>query len=109
MATNRIVREALLKQLNITPQALSLRAQKRKRELPMSTELAVYTIAHENGIDVSRFLSKEETAEVRELISQLQTKGNGSTRRTDTTPSRPEQAKARNRDVLVNIAGVNVE
>lgn len=108
MATNRQVREALLKQLDITPQALSLRAKKRKRELPMSTELAAYTIAHENGIDVSLFLSKEETAEVRELVSQLQTKANGSTRRTD-TPPRSEKAKTKNRDVLVNIAGVNIE
>ena len=41
----------------------------------MSTPLAVYTIAHENGIDLSKYLSGDETAEVRRLLSELRAGG----------------------------------
>lgn len=37
----------------------------------MSTELATYTIAHDSGIDVSKYLTPDETARVRELVTQL--------------------------------------
>ena len=37
----------------------------------MSTEQAVYTLAHENGIDLSKYLSKDETTQVRALVAQL--------------------------------------
>lgn len=37
----------------------------------MSTPHAVYTIAHENGIDISKHLSAEETGEVRSLVASL--------------------------------------
>ena len=33
----------------------------------MSTPHAVYTIAHDEGMDISKYLSAEETAEVRGL------------------------------------------
>lgn len=71
MATNRAIKGALLAKLNVTPQRLSQLTKTRKTQLPMSTEHAVYTLAHENGIDVSKHLSKEETTEVRSLVAQL--------------------------------------
>jgi hypothetical protein len=54
VATNARLKEALLKKLGVTPQALSQRAKKRKKQLPMSTEQAVYTIAHDEGLDLSK-------------------------------------------------------
>lgn len=75
----------------------------------MSTEHAVYTIAHQNGIDVSRHLSKDDTAEVRELVAQLRSKSAG----TAAEATAPAKVKAKDasvsRRVLITIAGVNVE
>jgi hypothetical protein len=66
---HREVRRELLRKLNITPQALSLRAQKIKATLgPMTTEEAVYLIAHQNGIDFSRILPISIVDRVRSLI-----------------------------------------
>ena len=69
MATNRELRKALLKKLGgITPQALSLRAQKVKRDRgPMSTEDAVYVIAHDNDLDISKYLTADEVARIRSI------------------------------------------
>lgn len=63
--TDPAVKAELLAKLGVSPQRLSQLAAKRKGELPMSTPDAVYTIAHENGIDVSKHLSAEETKEIR--------------------------------------------
>jgi hypothetical protein len=105
VATNRAVREALLAQLSVTPQRLSQLVKKRKQQLPMTTEQAVYTIAHENGIDLSKELTKDETTEVRGLVAQLKSQ----------IPAQPTQggpAKAKKSSkpapVKVVIAGVDV-
>jgi hypothetical protein len=70
MATNKALREALLKKMSWTKQALSARVQKKKKAVPMSTEDAVYLIAHECGLKVDKYLGKEEVARVRGLHSQ---------------------------------------
>jgi Swt1-like HEPN len=72
MATNGSLRVALLAKLGITPQALSLRVQTKKKTSPMSTEDAVYLIAHEQGIKIDRYLSKETVDRVRALVHQTQ-------------------------------------
>ncbi len=71
MATNRAVRAALLAELGVTPQRLSQLAAERKNLLPMSTEDAVYTIAVDNGIDISKLLPEDDTARVRAIMAQL--------------------------------------
>jgi hypothetical protein len=104
VATNRKLRSALLEKLGVSQQRLSQRVQRRKAELPMSTELATYTIAHEEGIDVSRFLDPDLTAQVRELVAQL--------RATGERPAPTSARRARSgtpRPVLVTVAGVKVE
>ncbi|MCJ7507319.1 MAG: Swt1 family HEPN domain-containing protein [candidate division Zixibacteria bacterium] len=66
---NRTIRKLLLKRLNITPQALSQRAQKLKATYgPMTTKEAVYVIAHQHGIDLSRFLTIETIDRIRSLV-----------------------------------------
>ncbi len=66
--TNRELRKALLGKLGITPQALSLRAQKVKRDRgPMSTEDAVYVIAHDNDLDISKYLTADDVARIRAI------------------------------------------
>lgn len=108
MATNAAVKKALLTKLDVTPQRLSQMTKKRKQDLPMSTEQAVYTLAHENGIDVSKHLSKDETTEARGLVSQLRLSANttnaasGSTAGSKTKSTTP-------RPVVITIAGVDVE
>jgi hypothetical protein len=71
LATNRQLKDDLLARLNVTERRLGQLAQERKRQLPMGTEQAVYTIAHEHGVDVSKYLSHEEVGEVRRLVADL--------------------------------------
>jgi hypothetical protein len=63
------VRKLLLNRLGVTPQALSQRAQKIKTKYgPLSTEEATYVIAHQQGIDLTRFLPIDVIDRVRSLI-----------------------------------------
>lgn len=74
MATDPATRAALLKKLgNISPQALSQRVKRLKSRIPISTEDAVYVLAHENGIDISRRLDRETVSRVAGYVSQLKT------------------------------------
>jgi Swt1-like HEPN len=110
VATNRKLKAALLTKLGITEQALNLRAQRRKkRELPMTTEQAYYTIAFEEGIDVSRFLSHEQTAEVRGLVAQLRAAKRSAASTNGASGTKGRAAKAPTKNTLVTIAGVNVQ
>jgi hypothetical protein len=104
VAVNRELRTALLKKLDVTPQRLSQRAGERKRQLPMSTEEAVYTIAHDEGIDISKHLTPDEVAAVRTLVAQLpRPAANGP------APTVGKKAKAATaKEVRVTIAGVDV-
>jgi hypothetical protein len=106
VATNRVIKTALLEKLGVTPQRLSQLVGARKNELPMSTELAVYTIAFENRIDVSKELRKEETAEVRALVAQLR---NGQQPASSPTPSRRASTalKTASKPVKLTIADVD--
>jgi Swt1-like HEPN len=105
VATNRKLRAALLAERGFSKQRLGQLVKKRKEELPMSTELATYTIAHESGIDISKYLSEAETATVRSLIAQLKSaapmaaSSNGSSKRRRAGGPKP---------ALVTVAGVDV-
>lgn len=103
MATNKAIKNALLKKRGITPQRLSQLTNARKRELPMSTEHAVYTIAFEHGIDIAKDLDAEETAEVRRLVSAL--RSNGTMKPEPKGQMKPTKVT---KTVKVTIAGVDV-
>jgi len=108
MATNPAIKKALLKKLGVTDSRLSQLVKKRKAELPMSTELAVYTLAYEHRIDISKHLNSDETAEVRGLISDLRANGARTAPAGGTaTPSRSQRVAAR-KPVEVTIAGFKV-
>ena len=70
MATDRRVRAELLKELgNVTPQRLSqLVAQLKKQHGPMSTEDASYVLAHQRGIDLTKYLDRETFDRVRGMV-----------------------------------------
>jgi hypothetical protein len=108
VATNQELKKALLKKLGVTPQALSQRAQKRKKQLPMSTEQAVYTIAHENEIDVSKYLDQDTTREVRDLVAQLRAGQSSNGSGTTSAPTR-SRARRTSRAVNVTIKGIGPE
>lgn len=66
---NKSVRQDLLKKLGSTPQALSQRAKRLKENYgPMTTDEAVYVIAHQIGIDLSRHLRLEVLDRIRSLV-----------------------------------------
>jgi hypothetical protein len=106
VATDPKLKADLLERLGVTPQRLSQLAKRRKRELPMSTEQAVYTIAHEHDVDVSNYLTGEQTAEVRQLVATLRNGGGsgGSPAPVHQTPKRQSEPKP----VKVVIAGVDI-
>lgn len=108
MATNRELKKALLAKLGVTPQRLSQLAQARKNELPMSTKHAVYTIAHENKIDISKYLNSEETAEVRRLVADLRA-GRPALPTAAAAPKRTKGLPAPRKSVVVTIAGFDVQ
>jgi len=67
--TNRELRAALLKKLAVTPQRLSQRVAQVKRLYgPMSTEDGTYVLAHQEGLDLTRFLTREAVDRVRQLL-----------------------------------------
>jgi len=77
MPTNREIRKELLKKLGCTPQALSQRSKVIKKNYgPMSTEDAVYVIAHQNHIDLSKYLPKDTVDHVRTLLQQPANRAN---------------------------------
>jgi hypothetical protein len=102
MATNTAIRAALLAKLGVTRQALSNRVQLLKSQQPMTTEDAVYVIAHNNGIDIGRYLDHETLARVRAIITR-----SSPTRPSSVEPSVSRATPARgNRVVSVSIGGL---
>jgi hypothetical protein len=67
---NKKLRAALLATLDITPQALSQRVQKIKTQYPVTTEDAVYMIAQQQGIILSKYLDNNTIDRVRDLLQQ---------------------------------------
>jgi len=66
---DRKLKSDLLSKLNVSPQRLSQKIKKMKDSHgPMSTEEAAYVIAHQAGLDVSKYLPSDVTERVRELI-----------------------------------------
>jgi hypothetical protein len=107
MAAHSELRNALLAKLGVSGRRLHQLAAKRKAQLPMTTVQAYYTIAHDHGIDVSRYLSPEETAEIRGLVAQL--KATPSTAASAPPRPRPASSPSRPRTTVVTIGGVKVE
>lgn len=69
--TNRPLRKALLEKLDVSPQRLSQRVKKLKKQCAMTTEDATYVIAHQVGIPLDKYLDKETIDRVRNLQSTL--------------------------------------
>jgi hypothetical protein len=66
---NKEIRLQLLAKLKISKQAISKQAKKIKENYgPMSTDEAVYIIAHQNKIDLSKYLSIGEVDRIRSLV-----------------------------------------
>jgi hypothetical protein len=69
MAMNRNLRTILLQRLSVTPQRLSQRVKEMKTDHgPMSTEDATYVIAHQEGLDLTKYLDAGTVSRIRSLI-----------------------------------------
>lgn len=75
MATNRALKQALLTKLGVQPPALSKRVKRKKLQTPMSTEEATYLIAHEEGIQIDKYLDATEVSRIRELHGSSRPRG----------------------------------
>ncbi len=66
---NTEIRKQLLAKLRISKQAISQQAKKIKENYgPMTTDEAVYIIAHQNKIDLSKYLSVGQVDRIRSLV-----------------------------------------
>jgi hypothetical protein len=69
VATNRALRTALLAKLGVTPQRLSQKVAQIKRLYgPMTTEEGTYLLAHQEGIDLTKFLPQAAVDRVRGFL-----------------------------------------
>jgi len=68
---NPEIRKRLLKKLDCTPQALSGRATRLKRMRPMTTDQAVYLIAHKEGIKIEKYLNENDVEKVGQLHDKI--------------------------------------
>jgi hypothetical protein len=70
MATSRPLRTELLKKLGgVTPQRLSqLVAEVKRDHGPMSTEDGTYVLAHQRGLDLSKYLDRETVDRIRGMV-----------------------------------------
>lgn len=85
MTTNRKLKTDLLSNLRVTPQRLSQRVAQVKRLYgPMSTEDGTYLLAHQEGLDLTKYLDQTTVDRVRSLLPVA----GGST-----TPSPPRAAR----------------
>jgi hypothetical protein len=66
---NRRLKQDLLKKLGITPQALSQRAERIKKSMPMTTEEATYVLAHRIGLKLDRYLDADTMNKLRPIVS----------------------------------------
>jgi hypothetical protein len=69
VATNRQLKADLLQKLRVTPQRLSQRVAQVKRLYgPMSTEDGTYVLAHQEGLDLTKYLDQTTVDRVRGLL-----------------------------------------
>lgn len=107
MAVSKQLREDLLKAMgDITPRRLNQVASARAQELLITHEQAVYAVAHEHGLRLSKYLTREEQAEMRAILAQHRAQAAPAAPTSNGTTSRKSNAP---KPALVTIAGVNVE
>jgi len=69
MATNRQLRTDLLKKLGVTAQRLSqLVTQVKRLYGPMTTEEGTYVLAHQRGLDLTRYLDTPAVDRIRGML-----------------------------------------
>jgi hypothetical protein len=100
--TNRELRTALLIKLGITPQALSQRVQKLKTQYPVTTEDAVYIIAQQQGIILSKYLDNDTIDRVRDLLQQVSSRPISSSSSERRIPEKKIERPKDNRIIIIS-------
>lgn len=99
--TNTQLREALLKKLGITRQALSQRIQKLKQQYPMTTEDGTYVIAQQQGIILDKYLDKGTVDRVRGLLQHVSPPTQATASATRVTRRRKEELRKEQRVIVI--------
>lgn len=71
MYGSKELKEHLLAKLDVGPRQLRRLIANRAAELPSTNEQALYTLAHDNGLKLSHYLTADQIAEVRGLVQAL--------------------------------------
>jgi hypothetical protein len=88
MAANAKLRKALFDKLGLSQSGFSRRVKRFKKQLPMNYEDAIYVLAHQNGIDISRELDSKTLARVAGYVAQL-SGPTSATRKSSQSPQQP--------------------
>lgn len=107
MAVSKELRDDLLEKLQVGERRLNQLAAQRALELPASSEEAMHTIAYEQGLKLSKYLSADEIAAVRALVAQNRSIAPAVAPVAE--KARVRGGKARPKQVVVTIAGISVE
>jgi hypothetical protein len=106
VAVNSKLRDDLLKAMGgVTPRRLNQIASARSQELLISHEQAVYTIAHERGINLGKYLSADEREELRPIIAQMK---QAAPVQMNDAPAPKQKTKTR-KPILVTIGNFDVQ
>jgi len=101
------LREHLLNKLGVSPRQLRRLIAARAADLPSTNEQALFTLAHDNGMKLSTYLTSSQIAEVRGLV---QGRPAASLAQPSSGVRRTPSTKATTRKpVVVTIAGFDVQ
>src|SRR5689334_8567198 len=99
------MKQDLQVKLDVGARRLQQLVQQRAAELPSTREEALFVLAHENGLKLSRYLTAEQIAAVRGLVQNRPASGVVPAARTNGARA---QKKSPPRPVAVTIANVDV-
>src|SRR5260370_39942759 len=98
----------LIKRLgNITRQGLAYRVKSLKGKRPMSSEDAIYVLAHQNKVDIGRHLDNETLVRVAGHVSRLEYQTNGGDNQSQVRL--PSSTPRQQRGGRVALAGITVD
>ncbi len=82
------LKRAIVTELGVTRQAVEARAKRNKKKLPMCDAQAYGVVAHEIGLDISKYLDTSDVDRVRDTVYRLKLLGSPEARRKETSPTK---------------------
>jgi len=82
------LKRAIMAKLGVTRQAVEARVKRKKKKLPMVDTEAYGVVAHEIGLDISKYLDPSDVKQVGESVYRLKLLGSPEARKRATSPAK---------------------